>query len=108
MNAITKIIYTTIYNKEQIMAILIMADVPNQTQEGYDGVLAMVEPLLKQAPGFIMQAAYPVDGGWKSIEVWASKAAATAFFAEHIAPNLPPGVKPKRTIQELYSLVTNE
>jgi hypothetical protein len=89
------------------MAILIMADVPNQTQEGYDGVLAMVEPLIKQAPGFIMHAAYPVEGGWKSIEVWESKAAATEFFAKYIAPNLPPGVKPKRTIQELYSLVRN-
>lgn len=87
------------------MAILIMADVPNQTQEGYDGVLAMVEPLLKEAPGFVMHAAYPAEGGWKSIEVWESKAAATEFFAKHIAPNLPPGVKPKRTIQELYSLV---
>ena len=87
------------------MAILIMADVANQTQEGYDGVLAMVEPVLKQAPGFIMHAAYPIEGGWKSIEVWESKAAATEFFAKHIAPNLPPGVKPKRTIQELYSLV---
>lgn len=90
------------------MAILITAEVPNQTQEGYDGVLAMVEPLLKQAPGFVMHAAYPVEGGWRSLEVWASKAEATAFFAKHIAPNLPPGVKPKRTIQELYSLVATE
>ena len=87
------------------MAILIMADVANQTQEGYDGVLAMVEPVLKQAPGFIMHAAYPIEGGWKSIEVWESKAAATEFFAKHIAPNLPPSVKRKRTIEELYSLV---
>lgn len=87
------------------MAILIMADVPNQTQQGYDGVLAVVEPLIRQAPGFIMHGAYPVDGGWRSIEVWESKEAATAFFAKYIAPNLPPGVKPKRTIQELYSLV---
>jgi hypothetical protein len=87
------------------MAILIMAEVPNQTQEGYDGILGVVEPLLKQAPGFVMHAAYPVEGGWRSIEVWESKAAATEFFAQHIAPNLPAGVKPKRTIHELYSLV---
>jgi hypothetical protein len=90
------------------MAILILAEVPNQTQQGYDGVLAMVEPLIKQAPGFVMHAAYPVEGGWRSIEVWESSAAATEFFAKHIAPNLPPGVKPKRTIQELYSLVNTE
>lgn len=87
------------------MAILILADVANQTQEGYDSVLFAVAPLLKQAPGFVMHAAYPVEGGWKSIEVWESSAAATEFFAKHIAPNLPPGVKPKRTVQELYSLV---
>ena len=87
------------------MAILIMADVANQTQEGYEGVLAVVEPLLKQTPGFIMHAAYPAEGGWRSIEVWESKAAATDFFAKYIAPNLPPGVKPKRVIQELHSLV---
>jgi hypothetical protein len=87
------------------MAILIMAEVPNQTREGYEGVLAMVESLLKQAPGFVMHAAYPVEGGWRSIEVWESKAAATDFYAKHIAPNLPPGIKVKRKIQELYSLV---
>jgi hypothetical protein len=87
------------------MAILITAEVANQTQKGYDGVLAGVEPLIKQAPGFVMHAAYPVEGGWRSIEVWESAAAATEFFAKHIAPNLPPGVKPKRMIQELYSLV---
>jgi hypothetical protein len=87
------------------MAILIMAEVPNQTQEGYEMVLAAVEPLLKEAPGFLMHAAYPVEGGWRSLEVWESKAAATEFFATYIAPNLPPGIKPKRTIQELHSLV---
>lgn len=87
------------------MAILIMAEVPGQTQAGYDGMLTVLEPLIKQAPGFICHAAYPVEGGWRSIEVWASKAEATDFFARYIAPNLPPGVKPKRTIQELHSLV---
>ena len=90
------------------MAILITADVPNQTQEGYDGVLAMVEPLLKQAPGFIMHAAYPMEGGWRSLEVWESNAAAADFFAKYIAPNLPLGIKPKRTVQELHSLVNGD
>jgi hypothetical protein len=91
-----------------MMTVLILADVANQTQEGYEGVLAAVEPLIKQAPGFVMHAAYPAEGGWRSIEVWESKAAATEFFAKHIAPNLPPGVKPKRTIHVLHSLVRGE
>ena len=89
------------------MAILISADVPNQTQQGYDSVLTMVEPLIRQAPGFIMHAAYPIEGGWRTLEVWESSAAAAEFFAKHIAPNLPPGIKPKRTVQELYSLVNH-
>jgi hypothetical protein len=90
------------------MAIMITAEVPHQTQQGYDGILAMTEPLIKQAPGFIMHAAYPVEGGWRVIEVWESNAAAADFFAKHIAPSLPPGIKPKRTVQELYSLVSGD
>jgi hypothetical protein len=72
--------------RKRIKAILIMAEVPNQTQEEYDGVLALVEPLIKQAPGFVMHAAYPVEGGWRSIEVWESKADATGEDAavQHI------------------------
>ena len=53
-----------------MMAILIKADVANQTQLGYDGILAMVEPLIKQAPGFVMHAAYPIEEGWRTLEVW--------------------------------------
>jgi hypothetical protein len=64
----------------------------------------MVEPLIKQAPRVVMHAAYPVGDGWRSSEVWGSKAEATAFFAQPITP-LPPGVKRRRTVQELYSLV---
>jgi hypothetical protein len=90
------------------MAIMITADVANQTQQGYDGMLAMTEPLLKQAPGFIMHASYPIEGGWHVIEVWESNAAAAEFFATYIAPNLPPGIKPKRIIQELHSLVSSD
>ena len=58
------------------MAILITAEVPNQTQQGYDSVLAMVEPLIKQAPGFILHAAYPVEGGWRTLDPRESSAAA--------------------------------
>jgi quinol monooxygenase YgiN len=89
------------------MAVQITGEIPGQTQQGYDGMLNALEQIMKQAPGFISHSAFPVDGGWRVIEVWESKAAATEFFAKHIAPNLPPGVKPKRTIQELHSLVRN-
>lgn len=90
------------------MAVPITAEVKRQTQQGYDGMLAVLGDLLRQAPGFIFHAAYPVEGGegWRSLEVWASKAEANQFFAKHTAPNLPPGIRPKRSVQELHSAVT--
>lgn len=35
------------------MAVLMTADVPGQTTEGYDGMLSVLTEPLKQAPGFI-------------------------------------------------------
>ena len=41
------------------MAVLMTADVPRQTTEGYDGMLAVLTEPLKQAPGFIAHMAGP-------------------------------------------------
>jgi hypothetical protein len=88
------------------MAVLVIADVCGQSQEGYDRMLAVLEPLLEAAPGFIAHGAGAVGSGWwKTFEVWDTPEEATAFFATHVHPNLPPGVKPKRTIVELHALV---
>jgi hypothetical protein len=87
------------------MAIMITADVPGQTLQGYEGMLQGLSPSLKSTPGFIMHTAYPIEGGWHVIEVWESSEAAAQYFAKYIAPNLPPGIKPKRTVHELHSIV---
>ena len=88
------------------MAVLITAEVPGQTQEGYDGMIAFLGPLLKRTKGFIAHGAGPVSPtAWRSFEVWETAEDATRFFAEHIRPNLPPGVKPVRSIVELHALV---
>ena len=88
------------------MAVLITADVPGQTQEGYDRMLATLTPLLRQAKGFIAHGAGPDGDGWRVFEIWESQEDATQFFAKYIHPNLPPGVKPRRSVLELHSLVT--
>ena len=88
------------------MAVLVTAEVQGQTQQGYDGVLGILAGSLKQAPGFVLHTAHPVEGGWRVIEVWESKEDANRFFAKHVAANLPPGIRPKRSVQELHSLVT--
>jgi hypothetical protein len=87
------------------MAVLITAEVAGQTQQGYDGMLQFLKEIIKVAPGFILHTAHPIEGGWRVIEVWETKEAANQFFAKYVAPNLPPGIRPKRTVQELHSLV---
>jgi len=88
------------------MAVLITADVQGQTPQGYEAMLAKLEGELKKAPGFVLQTAHAIDGGWRVIEVWKSKEDANRFFAKHVAPNLPPGIRPKLSHQELHSIVT--
>jgi hypothetical protein len=87
------------------MPVLITAEVPGQTKEGYEGMLAALGPLLKDAKGFIAHGGAPVAGGFRCFEVWESQEQATQFFAKHIHPNLPPGVTPKRTMLELHTLI---
>jgi len=87
------------------MAVLVTADVPGQTQEKYDRMLAVLGPALRQAKGFIAHGAGPSADGWRSFEIWESQEDATQFFATYILPNLPEGIKPKRTLLTLHSLV---
>lgn len=88
------------------MAVLVTAEVSGQTQQSYDGMLDVLGPQIRQSPGFVLHAAFPVEGGWRVIEVWDSKTHADQFFAKSVAQNLPPGIRPKRSVQELHSLVS--
>jgi hypothetical protein len=89
------------------MAVLVTAEAHGQTKQGYDGMFALLADVLKQAPGFVLHTAFAVEDGWRVIEVWNSKEEANQFFAQHVAPNLPPGIHPKRSVQELHSLLTD-
>jgi heme-degrading monooxygenase HmoA len=88
------------------MAVAIFADVPGQTKQMYDGMMAVLEVHVRQAPGFIMHSAFATkEGDWKVVEIWETSKQANEFFASHIHPNLPPGIKPRREFQELHKLV---
>lgn len=87
------------------MAVLVIADVPGQTQQGYDSMLAVLAPMLRNAPGFVLHGAHPVQGGWRVVEVWESREQANTFYAKVVAPNLPPGIRPKRSVQEMHACV---
>ena len=88
------------------MAILINTNVKGQTQEGYDQVLTLLHDLIQKSPGFILHSSYPSNDGWAVVEVWNSKGEADQFYAKHVTPNLPKGIVPKRSYQELHSIVT--
>lgn len=88
------------------MATLITTKVVGQTPEGYDQISSVLHDLIRKAPGFILHTAYPSDEWWAVMEIWNSKAEADQFYAKHVAPNLPKGIVPKRTYQELHSVVT--
>ena len=88
------------------MPMLVSADVKGQTKEGYDGILMALRDPLKKSPGFVFHSSYAIDGGWRVIEVWQSKSDADQWYAKYVAPNLPPGITPKRSYQELHSIVT--
>ena len=53
-----------------------------------------------------MHCAHPADGEWKVYEVWNSKQESDQWFAKYVVPNLPQGIHPKRSYQELHSCVT--
>ena len=87
------------------MAMLVTVEVKGQTEPGYDGMRSALSAPLRQAKGFILHTAHPVEGGWRVLEVWETKDDANRFFAEFVAPNLPPGIHPKRSLQELHAVL---
>ena len=89
------------------MAILMTGEAQGLTPELYAQMLSGLEPMLRQAPGFIAHFAHPIEGGgFRVLEIWRSKEESDRFFATHVAPNLPPGIRPKRRTQLLNSLVS--
>jgi hypothetical protein len=87
------------------MTVLISADVNGQTQSGYDGMLDKLGDVLKNTPGFVLHTSHQIESGWRVIEIWETKEAADQFFVRNVAPNLPKGIRPKRTVQRLHEVV---
>lgn len=87
------------------MPVMVTAEVSGQTAQGYDRMLGHLSAALTQAPGFVLHLSHPIEGGWRVIEIWESKDDANRFFAQHVHPNLPPGIRPRRSFQELHAVV---
>jgi hypothetical protein len=87
------------------MAVMVISEVEGQSSQGYDGMLAVLDEALRRSPGFIMHTSHPVESGWRIVEVWESREDAARFFAAHVAPKLPDGIRPKLSFQPLHSLL---
>ncbi len=89
------------------MAVLMIGEVPNLTEEIYDGMIGQMMPLMRASQGFISHAGGPRPaGGWRVVEIWESEEDAQTWFDENVKPNLPPGIVPDRQYFPLHSAFT--
>ena len=74
------------------MPVLVTTTVPLDI-EVYDQIAVDLLPGLRAAPGFRTHTAHATQPGTFVVnEVWETQSQHQAFFAAHVAPNLPPGV----------------
>ena len=89
------------------MAVLMIGEVPNLTEEMYAGMVGQLMPVMRGAKGFISHAGGPNPaGGWRVVEVWESEEDGKQWFEENVKPNLPPGVVPDRKYYPLHTAFT--
>jgi hypothetical protein len=89
------------------MPVLMIATVPNLTEEAYAGMMGRMMPSMRAHKGFVSHAGGPgPDGGWRVVEVWDSEDDAQTWFHENVEPNLPPGVVPDRQFSPLHTAFT--
>jgi hypothetical protein len=89
------------------MAVLMIAEVPNLTEEIYAGIVERVQPLMRKHQGFIAHTGGPSPaGGWRVVEIWETEDDGKKWFSENIEPNLPPEIKPDRKYHPLHTAFT--
>ncbi len=89
------------------MAVLVTDEVPGMTQEMYEAMHAVLAEPGRQAAGFILHAAGPIDGGWQITELWESQQDRDAFVEKYVMPLVPPGAPlPNTTVREIVTITT--
>ena len=77
------------------MAVIMIAEAPGADASFIDGMRAAgVADALAQAPGFVSHISGAASSGYRVIEVWESREDHQAWYDDHVAPNLPPGIGP--------------
>jgi heme-degrading monooxygenase HmoA len=77
------------------MAVIMNTEISGADASFIDGMRAAgVVDAISNAPGFVSHISGATGSGYRVIEVWESREAHRAWYDDHIAPNLPPGVAP--------------
>jgi hypothetical protein len=71
--------------KEEGMAIAMMVDNPNGSEDVYERVRGLLG-VEKPAGGILHVAGPSPNGGWRVIEIWESEEEAQQFFQERLMP----------------------
>lgn len=75
------------------MAVIMIAEAPGADASFIDGMRAAgVVDALAKAPGFVSHLSGAASSGYRVIEVWESRDDHQAWYDNHVAPNLPPGM----------------
>ena len=89
------------------MPVLMIAEVPNLTEEVYGPMVGQLKPLMEASPGFVAHSGGPSPaGGWRVVEIWESEEDARRWFDDNVKPNLPPEIVPDRTYHPLHTAFT--
>ena len=89
------------------MAVLMIGEMPNLTEETYVRMVGQTMPLLRAFKGFFSHAAGPSPtGGWRIVEAWASEEDCEKGFDQIVKPNLPPDIVSNRTYHPLHTAFT--
>jgi hypothetical protein len=61
-------------------------DMPGVSADDYAEVLTELRGAERDAAGLVAHVAGPVDGGFRIVNVWESRAAAETFHRDHLQP----------------------
>lgn len=86
------------------MPILMKAEVRGQTREGYQQTFEALAPHYAAANGFVAHLSHPIEGGWCVLDIWQSREQFERFYAQWVAPQLAPTVRPKVTFVQLHDV----
>jgi hypothetical protein len=104
--SLRSVLVMVIERREAIVAVAMMVDNPEGSQEAYEQIRAHLG-LEKPAGGIFHLAGPSPNGGWRVVEVWESEEEANRFFQQRFVPALEDlglaGAPPRREFWPVHN-----